>query len=171
MKKEEEREKNMEAALNASMPSLFCSPVIPRFARYFIPFTIVGNIAMFLSGHLSLGGAALLNLDILGETFTIDRFMPFSLGVVMMELFSLGATWMALMALVFSILWPYAKQMISLFFWFVPPQRVSFSTRGSVYMWLDFLAKWSMMDVFVIIANVAGLRYGIACSAFRLYIY
>jgi uncharacterized paraquat-inducible protein A len=60
--------------------------------------------------------------------------------------------------LLFSGVWPYSKQVITLVLWFLPPTMVSVSKRGSIFLWLDLLAKWSMVDVFVMIVLIVAFR-------------
>jgi hypothetical protein len=59
---------------------------------------------------------------------------------------------------IFSGIWPYTKQLITMFLWFSPPSRVSVSKRGSILKWLDTLGKWSFVDIFVSIMTVVGFR-------------
>lgn len=64
--------------------------------------------------------------------------------------------------LIFSAVWPYSKQIITLALWFLPPRMVSVSRRGTIFLWLDALAKWSMIDVFVMIVTIIALRVTIS---------
>jgi hypothetical protein len=50
--------------------------------------------------------------------------------------------------LLFSGVWPYLKQILTLALWILPPRFVSISLRGSILLWLDTLAKWSMIGTF-----------------------
>jgi len=77
------------------------------------------------------------------------------------EIWNAGGTELAIMLLIFSVIWPYTKQFITLALWFMPPQWMSMSRRGSYLVWLDFLAKWSMVDIFTLILTVAGFRVSI----------
>ena len=52
--------------------------------------------------------------------------------------------------------WPYTKQLISLFLWVVPPRWMTFKRRGSLLQWLDILGKWSIIDVFVLLMTLAS---------------
>jgi Paraquat-inducible protein A len=45
--------------------------------------------------------------------------------------------------------------------WFASPSTVSVSRRGSVLLWLDFFAKWSIIDVFVLIVTIVTFRVAI----------
>lgn len=58
--KEQGEENQREKDLNKRMKSLFFSAEVPLFIRLFMPIVIFGNIALFLSGHLSLGKLSFL---------------------------------------------------------------------------------------------------------------
>lgn len=66
-----------------------------------------------------------------------------------------------MLILIFSGVWPYTKQLVTLFLWFAPPTVVSVFKRGSILQWLDIMAKWSIVDIFVLIVTVAGFRLSI----------
>jgi hypothetical protein len=51
----EREERVLEKDLDQRIKSLFTSREIPCFIRYLLPIVILGNVALFLSGHLSLG--------------------------------------------------------------------------------------------------------------------
>jgi len=44
----------------------------------------------------------------------------------------------------------------------MPPSRVSISRRGSTLLWLDWLAKWSMVDIFVLVISIAAFRVSVS---------
>ena len=77
------------------------------------------------------------------------------------EIWNAGGTELAIMLLIFSVLWPYVKQGVTLFLWFAPPRFVSVSRRGSFLTWLDTLAKWSIVDIFTLVLTVAAFRVSI----------
>jgi len=77
------------------------------------------------------------------------------------DIWKAGGEELAILILIFSGIWPYTKQLITLVLWFTPTSSVSVSRRGSVLMWLDWLAKWSMIDIFVLIITVAAFRVSV----------
>lgn len=80
----------------------------------------------------------------------------------MLHLFAVaGGEELAILIFVTSLLWPYAKQLITLGLWFAPPASVSVSRRGSILLWLDALAKWSMIDIFVLIITIVSFRVSV----------
>lgn len=67
-----------------------------------------------------------------------------------------GGAWYLVVVLVcLSGVWPYLKNVIMLVAWFVP---MTASRRSSVLQWLTRLAKWSLVDVFVIIIICTGVK-------------
>jgi len=62
--------------------------------------------------------------------------------------------------------WPYTKQAIALALWFLLPTIVSVTMRENVYLWLDALAKWSILDIFVLVMTLTSF-----CIAVQRYVY
>lgn len=151
-KDQEERE------INELTSSMYKSDAIPFIWRQLVPVIVVVNIAFFLSGHLNKGGRVLVNFVFAGESFTIDDFFTFSIGQSTVDMWHAGGKELALLILLFSGVWPYTKQLITLALWFLPPSLVSCSRRGQFLLWLDILAKWSMIDIIVMLITVAGFR-------------
>jgi hypothetical protein len=150
-----------EMKLNETTFSLFRSPQIPRWVRLIMPVVILGNIGFFLSGHLSLGATVNIEATLADQSFTVANFFEFSMAFSIVEIWNAGGKELAIMILLFSGVWPYTKQVITLTLWFLPPTRVSVSKRGSTFLWLDALAKWSMVDIFVLVITVAGFRVSV----------
>jgi Na+-transporting methylmalonyl-CoA/oxaloacetate decarboxylase gamma subunit len=147
--------------LNETTFSLFRSSQIPRWVRFIMPVVILGNIGFFLSGHLSLGATVNIEATLAGQSFTVGNFFEFSMAFSIVEIWNAGGKELAIMILLFSGVWPYTKQVITLVLWFLPPTTVSVSKRGSIFLWLDALAKWSMVDIFVLVITVAGFRVSV----------
>ncbi|KAL3789344.1 hypothetical protein HJC23_006498 [Cyclotella cryptica] len=156
--KEEQYEAERQKDLNMRMSSLVRSPEVPLVFKIGIPITIFGNIALFLSGHLSLGGTVNISGSFAGQDFNIEGFFEFSMVKSTIDMWLAGAKELAILIAIFSGLWPYTKQLISLFLWLVKPSLVSSKRRGVVLHWLDLLGKWSMVDVFVLLTTLASFR-------------
>jgi len=152
-----EREKDM----NNRMSSLVRSKEVPLFLRLFIPIVILGNIALFLSGHLSLGGTVNISGSFAGQPFNVDGFFEFSMAKSTIEMWNAGAKALAILIVIFSGVWPYSKLLATLFIWFTPPRWLSSKRRGSTLQWLDVLGKWSMVDVFVLLMTLASFNLSV----------
>ena len=150
--------RDLDEKVNMSTHSLFRSGDIPLFVRLLVPIVVVGNIGLFLSGHLSPAASVNAIITVAGDSYQEANLFEFSLANGTINVWNAGGKELAILIFVFSGVWPYTKQLLSLALWFLPPQRVSCATRENVYLWLDFLAKWSMVDVFTILISLVAFR-------------
>lgn len=157
-KKEDEERKT----LNDTTTSMFCSPAIPLFVRLFMPIVILANVACFLSGHLNIGATVRIILDLGGEELLIPNLFEFSMARSTIDLWEAGARELPILIFLFSGVWPYTKLLITFILWFLPPSAVSVATRGSILLWLDALAKWSMVDIFAFVVTLVSVRVSFA---------
>lgn len=167
---DEQYETKRQNDLNNRMRSLMFSAEVPLIFKVGIPITILGNIALFLSGHLSLGGTVNISGSFAGQEFNIEGFFEFSMVKSTIDMWRAGAKELAIMIAIFSGLWPYTKQLISLLMWFVNPSLISSKKRGSILHWLDLLGKWSMVDVFVLLTTLASFRITIESPSHVAYL-
>lgn len=152
---------DLEVILNTSTRSMFQSQDIPCIIRFMIPAVIICNVLFFLSGHLSLGAAVNIEAEIAGEKFAIEKFFEFSMARSTIAIWKAGGHELAILIIIFSGIWPYTKLFMTLWLWFSSPSHVSVSRRGSILLWLDWLAKWSMIDIFVLVISIAAFRISI----------
>jgi hypothetical protein len=138
--------------------SMFSHPDVPIVIRWSMPVIIVGNVGLFLSGHLSKGATVIIDAQIGGESFRVEDFFTFSMARSTIEIWNAGGRELAIMILLSSVIWPYTKQLISLVAWFLPPSVLPIAKRGSIFLWLDRMAKWSIADVFVLVITLAAFR-------------
>lgn len=154
-------EKEQEKDLNKRMNSLVESKEVPCLVRLAIPIVILGNIALFLSGHLSLGGTVNISGSFAGTEFNVEGFFEFSMAKSTLEMWQAGAKGLAIMIVMFSGVWPYSKLLVTLFIWFAPPKWLSSKRRGKILHWLDVLGKWSVVDVFVLLMTLASFNISV----------
>jgi len=158
---EQKSEQFFEDTLNSTTISMSRSQDIPCIVRLMIPIVIACNILFFLSGHLSLGATVNLEAEIAGEKFVIEKFFEFSMARSTVDIWKAGGRELAILILIFSGVWPYTKLLTTLWLWFSSPSNISASRRGSILLWLDCLAKWSMVDIFVLVISIAAFRISI----------
>lgn len=159
--RQQRKELDDAETLSGSTRSMFTSPEIPRLIRWVIPIIILVNIAFFLSGHLSIGATVNIEAEIAGEELKVEKFFEFSMARSTIDIWKAGGRELAILIFIFSGIWPYTKQLITLALWFLPPASVSVTRRGSILLWLDWLTKWSMVDVFVLLISIAAFRVSI----------
>lgn len=156
---EEKQEGLRQRDIDLRMKSLvFSNDSIPVYLRYGMPLVILGNIALFLSGHLSLGGTVNISGQFAGQEFNVDGFFEFSMVKSTIQMWEAGAHSLAILIVIFSGLWPYTKQLVILAIWFLPTRRLTSNRRGQILHWMDVLGKWSMVDVFVLLMSIASFR-------------
>jgi len=161
MKRQQETELRKESDLNDATNAMFASEHVPLLVRIIMPFIILGNVALFLSGHLDLAASVDIEASFAGQTVNASNFYEFSMLQSTLEIWEAGGKELAVLIFIFSGVWPYTKQLITLILWFSPTNICSISLRGSILAWLDTLAKWSMIDIFVTVVSVAGFRVSI----------
>jgi hypothetical protein len=155
-------------AWNDASDSLLQRKEASRWVRWLVPVVIIGNCALFLSGHLSPGGEVRAYLYFGGQEVVLKNLYSFSIAQICLELWRVGSRGVSVRLLrstvnhftaytndafhsrqviliLFAIVWPYVKQLLALLLWVVPPRLVNVRRRGSILQWLDFLAKWSML--------------------------
>lgn len=152
------KEKEIKNELNATSSSLVRTQAIPLFVRILIPIIIIGNVGLFLSGHLNIAASVNLLISLAGQDYRNDGFFEFSIATGTINLWKAGGYELAILILIFSGVWPYVKQLLSLIMWFAPPSTVSVDLRGKTLLWLDFLAKWSMVDIFTLLISLVAFR-------------
>lgn len=65
------------------------------------------------------------------------------------------------MILIFSGIWPYTKCVTTMFLWFAPPRICPVDRRDNILLWLDALAKWSFVDIFILVMTLAAFRVSV----------
>ena len=151
----------IETHVNGSSSSMATSPVIPIYVRWSMPLVLIVTIVLFALGHFRVAAEISLIGQVAGEPVQINSLESFSMVQTVQELWNAGGKALAVLIVLFSGLWPYSKQFTTLILWFLPPSRVSTSTRGNILFWLDRLAKWSMIDIFVSITVIVAFSASI----------
>jgi hypothetical protein len=155
---EQKREADKALYLRDATSSLFTSTDVPAIVRYSMPFVILGNIGLFLSGHLSIGGAVSIYVQFAEEEIVIDNVFTFSIAESIIQLWDAGGKQLAILIALFSGVWPYTRQILTLIVWFLPPRRLSVGRRGALLIWLDILAKWSSADIFFLLVSLTAFN-------------
>ena len=148
----------IDSVLDSNSEALVCSRDIPLIARVIVPIVVIVNIGFFLSGHLSLGATVLIDINLAGQIVRVDNFFEFSMAKSILDTWDAGAEFLAIIIIIFSGVWPYTKQIITLVLWCTSPKHISTKRRGSILIWLDKFAKWSMMDIFLLVISLVAFR-------------
>jgi len=155
---EQKLNKKIKTYVDSTTTSMIRSKCIPSYIRYSMPVVVVINIVLFISGHLDHAGGVGITLTIFGEIQSIDDIKQLSIVGTTELLWTYKLYIPAIIVVTLSIVWPYVKQIINLLIWILPPTVLPTSVRGSTLYWIDTLGKWSIVDVFIMICLIVGLR-------------
>jgi paraquat-inducible protein A len=114
---------------------------------------------------LGLATAALtlgLILPVIHFSWALKTDTTFSVLTGIVDLLQGGHLFIGLIILVFSVIFPVTKILWLYALWFLP---LPAGSRESPLRWLEFLGKWSMLDVFVVGILVGTLDLGILSEA------
>jgi len=147
-RQQQAKEDETEKALTEEMCSLFKSMSIPRRVRYGVPLAIVADIGLFTAGLFAAISAVDLTGHVAGEAFYIADFLTFDLVSSIIRTYQNGGNEMAIFMLIFSGIYPYLKLAVLTVVWFVPPRLLGgVKRRGKLLLWMDVLAKLSVIDI------------------------
>ena len=159
--KEQKNINERERKLSQVTTSMILSPEIPMIIRFTMPIIILLNIALFLSGHLSLGATLKLDFQLAGEKLIIQDFFEFSIASSIADMWRIKLYSLAVIIFSCSVLWPYTKQIIILVLWVIPPSLIAVNRRTSIFLKLDSLGKWSMTDIYALVMVLVVFRLSI----------
>ena len=155
--RQNEKKEAMDKWLDSNTEPLVSDPFISKRIRWGVPVAITFNIGLFLGGHLGLLSVVNLDVSLAGESFTIYNFMEFSFLESTKKTFNNGGKEMVILIWIFTGIWPYIKLSLSLYTWLAPTKYLSVKRRGVLLIWIDALAKLSVVDIFTLILGVAIL--------------
>lgn len=161
-KDKENRNEELKLRINKTSWPLIMSSEIPLLVRLSVPIIVIVNTALFASGHVNLGANANLYITLFGDSIEVKGVYQMSILESTVDLWRLGSKPAALIIACVSIIWPYVKQTSTLIMWLVPTNYCTVAARGRILLWLDNLAKWSMVDIMALIISVVALKIALA---------
>jgi hypothetical protein len=154
---QELKERQMETMLDETTTSLMKSDCITKRVRYGVPLALALNLGLYLGAHLGVLSVVDVDATLAGEPVTIKSFLEFTFIDSTKKTFENGGAEMIILLWAFTGVWPYIKIFLSLAMWVVPPTYLSVTRRGRILLWIDALAKLSIIDIFTLIVGVALL--------------
>jgi hypothetical protein len=111
----------------------------------------VGNETMVPTANRKLQEGVCTELDL----ESLDWFVVYELTFInSIEKAWNGARFLAIIIVVFSGIWPYAKNIVLVWAWYWP---LSVKNRTTVLTWLLRLSKYTLVDVFAVISVLVGV--------------
>mmetsp|Transcript_7525 Transcript_7525/g.13201 ORF Transcript_7525/g.13201 Transcript_7525/m.13201 type:complete len:677 (-) Transcript_7525:1979-4009(-) len=117
------------------------------------PSTSVSNETAAGDRYLQAEGdeCTIVDLDSVDEWYIVYQ-LTFINGV--QKAWNGDAKFLAFLVVLFSGIWPYAKNLVLVYLWYRP---MTVEQRTSILTWLLRLSKYTLVDVFAIIAVLAGV--------------
>ena len=113
------------------------------------PCLFFSGMFMYASGNTTVGASVNVSLQLAELNITIPPVLTFRWAIRYVTCGHYVYP-LALLILVFSGIWPYAKLVMMLCCWFIPPGRSLPSSAELKLEALDALGKWSLIDTFVL---------------------
>jgi len=154
---QQEKQRGTDDWLDENTTSLFSSPFIPKSIRWGVPILIVINTMLYLGGHFGLLSVVNLDVTFAGQSFTIDEFLKFRFLESTKKTYDNGGAEMIILIWICTGIWPYIKLILSLMIWMAPPKFLSVKRRRTLLLWIDALARLSVIDIFTLIIGFAIL--------------
>lgn len=149
--------------------ALVCTNSIPCCCRLTIVFSWLVVCALFFFGHVLLAISIDVKLQLVTLNLSFEGFEKLNILRAINEMLNGKVYFLAVVIILVSLVWPYIRTLGMLSLWLVPPRVISAQRRGSLLVWLDFLAKWSMFDIYTLIVFLLAMNLNIT-SPKRLFI-
>mmetsp|Transcript_16078 Transcript_16078/g.37271 ORF Transcript_16078/g.37271 Transcript_16078/m.37271 type:complete len:2258 (+) Transcript_16078:270-7043(+) len=154
---QQEKQRKLDEWLDENTTSLFSSPHIPKSIRLGVPILILINTGLYLGGHFGLLSVVNLDITFAGQSFTVDEFLKFYFWESSKKTYENGGAEMIILLWICTGVWPYVKLILSLAIWMTPPKYLSVKRRRTLLLWIDALARLSVIDIFTLIIGFAIL--------------
>ena len=138
--------------------SLFLNPRVPIFFRIFIPFAILGTMALFISSNSSMGASVYMAFN-LGRRIQVPSLFDFGLVNSVHDMWVAGSWVLSVLIAVFSGIWPYLKLVLMLISFFLPTSILSHKRREKILIILDATGKYSILDSYVMIMMLVAFHF------------
>lgn len=105
-----------------------------------------------------------------GKYYDSVKVSEISVFNAVKKLWDRGGYGLALLVLIFSVLWPYLKFIGLIMAWTLPSRFLSSAAREKMMMILDIFGKWSLIDIWISmlisvpVSTTIDLKYGVSSS-------
>lgn len=113
--------------------------------RWGMIFAIIGTIFLFIVATVTPGVAITVSFTGAGETWATPDIAHLSLDNTVVDMVRSEAYFLAVVVIMFSLFWPYAKLLAMMYAWLVPMRQ---GDRRQLLVFLDQAGKWSLTDNF-----------------------
>merc|ERR1712054_357461 len=149
--------------------ALLTSSQIPCVCRLSIVLLWLVCLVLFFFGHVLLAISIDVKLQFLTLDLSLQGLESLNILRAIEEMINGEVYFLATVIILVSLVWPYVRTLGMLSLFCVPEGCVSPQRRGTMLVWLDWLAKWSMFDIYTLIVFLLAMNLNIT-SPKRLFI-
>lgn len=114
--------------------------------------SIVINIFLFIYSNINIGASLYIKIFYESKKYIISpSLFNFSFFDSIRDMWNAKLYYIAILIFILSGVWPYIKLILMITCWIMPINRLQVKSRGHILEILDFLGKWSLIDIFLLI--------------------
>lgn len=142
--------------------SLFLDQRLNFWFRMVMPLLLLLTIGIFISSNTGVGASVFVYLT-LGpqKTVVLPSLFDFGLINTVIEMWTAKVYPLAVLILLMSGVWPYAKVVLMIVCFFMPKSLMPGKIRNRMMVVLDMLGKWSLLDTYVMLMMLVALHFHI----------
>jgi len=146
--------------------SLYASPVIPRFVANSLPFVLLACVVVMIHANVtkSTNIRGTISVGTLYESKQYHIF-DFAMWTTVKDMWDSKAYLLSILIGAWSGSWPYIKIVMLYVVWFVPPSHLSLNVRRTMMRVLSILAKWALVDIFLLVMFDVAFRFHVPFHA------
>ncbi|EGD76998.1 hypothetical protein PTSG_12574 [Salpingoeca rosetta] len=126
--------------------------------RYGMPIMIIFTIVLLVMSQSRIAGSAFFNVHYNHTDFRMPVVKTLLFTRTVQDMWSAHVYVLVACIVVFSGAWPHIKLVMMLYAWVAPVAWLPVQRRELFLQVLDFLGKWSIMDIYVSIMLLVGLH-------------
>lgn len=153
-----------------SWDALAFHPRISTVWRWGLPLMDITVVCMMIASNCSI--ATSVNVALEGdmrEAIHLPPVFGFSLVSSIKDMWDGKIYALALLILVFSGIWPYAKLATMQICWFAPTKWLSPGRRQWLLEFLDEWGKWSLVDAFVMVLFMVAFKFNLSATDAKVF--
>lgn len=132
---------------------------VPDAVRVVVPVLIICAIVLLVCSNLAIGADVELEATVGGQIFYFPSLFSFSLYNTANQMLHARIYSLLFLVAIFSGVWPYLKLCLMLFGWLKRFSQRGADRRGRMFLALDALGKFSLVDTYVLVLMVVAFRY------------
>tara|TARA_A100001015_G_scaffold319690_1_gene443413 strand:- start:972 stop:2630 length:1659 start_codon:yes stop_codon:yes gene_type:complete len=138
-----------------NIPALGFHRVTQAWARISVPFILAASYLLFLSAITGIGEKIIMFFKFAEYEGQVNLTRPVTLTGSLYNMWNAHVYVLFIMVVFAGCIWPFAKILLLVVLWYIPPHYIKSHRRGKILEVVDFLGKLAYGDMFVIVNNMS----------------